>query len=65
MNVGLILLNNNTVTKDTSGQLVTTSLAIAEGIEVIHKNILELVRKYISDLTVLVGSRLKRNPLIQ
>ena len=48
----LILLNNNTVTKDTSGQLVTTSLAIAEGTEVIHKNILELVRKYIADLTV-------------
>ncbi|WP_068635026.1 Rha family transcriptional regulator [Thauera butanivorans] len=33
-----------------AGELVTTSLAIAEGTEVEHKNVLGLVRKYADDL---------------
>lgn len=33
-----------------NGSPVTTTLAIAEGIEVRHKNVLELVRKYLADL---------------
>lgn len=38
------------VIKDASGQPVTTSLAIAEGTKVQHKNVMELVRKYRADL---------------
>lgn len=32
------------------GELVTTSIAIAEGTEVEHKNVLGLIRKYVDDL---------------
>ena len=32
------------------GNAVTTSLAIAEGTEVQHKNVMELVRTYLADL---------------
>ena len=39
------------VVKNTDGQLVTTSLAIAEGTGVQHKNVIELVRTHSSDLT--------------
>lgn len=40
----------NLVTKNTEGQLVTTSLAIAEGTKVQHKNVIELVRTHSGDL---------------
>lgn len=33
-----------------AGELVTTSLAIADGTEVEHKNVLGLIRKYVDDL---------------
>lgn len=51
MNSQFVIANSsNPVTKDASGQLVTTSLAIAEGTKVQHKNVMELVRKYLADL---------------
>lgn len=38
------------VTRGDAGQPVTTSTAIAAGTEVQHKNVLELVRRYLADL---------------
>lgn len=38
-----------TVAQDDDGQLTTTSLIVAEGVDVQHKNILGLVRKHLAD----------------
>jgi len=38
------------VTTTNDGQPVTTSLAIAQGTEIQHKNVMETVRRYITDL---------------
>lgn len=45
-------MTNNTdlVTSSTDGTPVTTSLAIAEGTDVQHKNVMELIRTYLPDL---------------
>lgn len=43
-------------------QAVTTTLAIAEGTEVEHKNVLELVRKYKGDLEEFGGIAFKTQP---
>lgn len=44
------------------GQAVTTSLAIAEGVGIQHKNVLELIRIYIKDLEQLGGVAFETRP---
>ena len=45
-----------------NGQAVTTSLALAEGTGVQHKNVLELVREYINDLSEFEGVAFQAQP---
>ena len=45
-----------------NGQAVTTSLALAEGTGVQHKNVLELVREYINDLSEFEGVAFQTQP---
>ena len=42
--------NNQLVTLSNNNEAITTTLAIAEGTEVEHKAVIQLVRNYISDL---------------
>lgn len=44
-------MNHQLVNKNELGELVTTSLAIAGGVEIEHASVILLVRKYLSDLT--------------
>lgn len=50
MNQVAIVSNSTIVIKDASGQPVTTSLAIADGTHVQHKNVMESVRTHIESL---------------
>ena len=43
-------MQNSEIVSVNNGQVVTTSIAIADGTGVQHKNVLELVRAYIADL---------------
>ena len=43
-------MSKSFVTKDASGQLITTSLVIASGTNIQHKNVIALVRKYKTNL---------------
>lgn len=43
-------MNHQLVNKNESGELVTTTLAIAGGVEIEHASVILLVRKYLSDL---------------
>lgn len=51
-----------TVAQDDDGQLTTTSLIVAEGVDVQHKNILGLVRKNLADFEEFGGVAFETRP---
>lgn len=56
------MLNTEIVVKDAAGQLVTTTTAIADGTHVQHKNVIELVRRYLADLQDFGGVAFETQP---
>jgi phage antirepressor YoqD-like protein len=50
------------VTKAASGELVTTTAIIADGTEVQHKNVIELVRTYLADFKEFGGVAFQTQP---
>lgn len=55
-------MNHELVNKDNSGELVTTSLAIADGTENDHASVIRLVRTYLSDIEEFGGVRFEIEP---